>query len=311
MEIQRGRIPRILRQRAVESGSVRDVAAAWDAFCEFLQIEVEGIERPENDGDGFIVEWGKWGWNEDHPALPFGRLLAVSESDDRDDPDWQPEYWKVELQLIFAEDPRELPGPSHPAADPAATRLQAHWLGGVRAHQCLLDRPPCGAADRRLAPPALRDATFTEMGDDFDRPLLTSAMTQWRSDFDGAMKKFPTPDADQTISLLKRAGVNPRPSWAWQQRGGQGSGPVQVNPKHVVDVIGMWLRIRHDVVHGHATVHALPILTAVRDPKASAKLKADPTLRLTDAIDCRNFFTSVVRVTAEAAAGYVGQPTPK
>jgi hypothetical protein len=96
---------RILRQHAVEPGSVRDVAAAWDAFGEFLQTEVEGIERPENDGDGFIVEWGKWGWNEDHPALSFGRLLAVSESDDRDDPHWQPEYWKVELQLIFAEDP--------------------------------------------------------------------------------------------------------------------------------------------------------------------------------------------------------------
>ncbi|WP_336115011.1 hypothetical protein [Streptomyces sp. PTD9-10] len=38
-------------------------------------------------------------------ALSFSRLLAVSESDDRDDPDWQPKYWKVELQLVFAEDP--------------------------------------------------------------------------------------------------------------------------------------------------------------------------------------------------------------
>ncbi|MFF3633124.1 hypothetical protein [Streptomyces sp. NPDC002250] len=96
---------RILRQHAVDPDAVRDVAAAWEAFGEFLQIEVQGIERPENDGDGFIVEWGKWGWNDNHPALSFSRLLAVSESDDRDDPDWQPEYWKVELQLIFAEDP--------------------------------------------------------------------------------------------------------------------------------------------------------------------------------------------------------------
>ncbi|MFD5749073.1 hypothetical protein [Streptomyces sp. NPDC127033] len=158
---------------------------------------------------------------------------------------------------------------------------------------------------------ALRDATFTEVGDDSDQPLLAAAMKQWRSDFDSAMGRFSTPDADQTISLLSRAGFNPRPSWSWQQQGGQGSGPVQVEPQHVADVIGMWLRVRHDVAHGHATVHALPILTAVRDPKASAKLKADPTLRLTDAIDCRNFFTSVVRVTAEAAAQYVGQPSPQ
>ncbi|MFE2098457.1 hypothetical protein [Streptomyces sp. NPDC059468] len=96
---------RILRQRAVDPDAVRDVAAAWDAFGEFLQIEVEGIERSENDSDGFIVEWGKWGWNDNHPALSFSRLLAVSESDDRDDPDWQPKYWKVALQLVFAEDP--------------------------------------------------------------------------------------------------------------------------------------------------------------------------------------------------------------
>jgi hypothetical protein len=96
---------RTLRQRAVEPDSVRDVGAAWDAFGEFLQIEIEGIERPENDGDGFIVEWGRWGWNDDQPALSFGRLLAVNEADDSDDPDWQPEYWKLELQLIFGEDP--------------------------------------------------------------------------------------------------------------------------------------------------------------------------------------------------------------
>ncbi|WP_217554986.1 hypothetical protein [Streptomyces sp. GbtcB6] len=92
----------ILRRRAIEPDAVRDVAAAWDAFGEFLQIEVEGIE---NDGDGFIVEWGKWDWNADQPSLSFGRLLAVNDAGDRDAPDWQPEYWKVELQLVFAEDP--------------------------------------------------------------------------------------------------------------------------------------------------------------------------------------------------------------
>ncbi|MFF4843703.1 hypothetical protein [Streptomyces collinus] len=96
---------RILRRRAVEPDAVRDVDAAWDAFGEFLQIEVEGIERAENDGDGFIVEWGKWDWCDDQPSLSFGRLFAVNDAGDRDDPDWQPEYWKVELQLIFAEDP--------------------------------------------------------------------------------------------------------------------------------------------------------------------------------------------------------------
>ncbi|MET8325228.1 hypothetical protein [Streptomyces sp. NPDC005181] len=95
----------ILRQRGVEPAAVRDVNAAWDAFAEFLQIEIAGIEPPENDGDGFIAEWGKWDWNDDQPALSFGRLFAVNDVGERDDPHWQPEYWKVELQLLFCEDP--------------------------------------------------------------------------------------------------------------------------------------------------------------------------------------------------------------
>ncbi|MGW2931043.1 hypothetical protein ACWDA7_04055 [Streptomyces sp. NPDC001156] len=95
----------ILRQHGVEPDAVGNVDAAWDAFVEFLQIEVEGIEQPENDGDGFIVEWGRWSWNDDQPSFSFGRLFAVNDADDRDDPDWQPEYWKVDLQLIFAEEP--------------------------------------------------------------------------------------------------------------------------------------------------------------------------------------------------------------
>ncbi|MFF2132247.1 hypothetical protein ACFVW1_44260 [Streptomyces olivochromogenes] len=102
---------RILRQRAVEPESVRDVDAAWDAFGEFLQVEVEGIERLENDGDGFIVEWGRWGWNDDQPSMSFGRLLAVNGADHRDAPDRQPEYWKVELQLVFGEDRLPLTDP--------------------------------------------------------------------------------------------------------------------------------------------------------------------------------------------------------
>jgi hypothetical protein len=95
----------IVQRHRVEPNAVRDVQAAWDAFGEFLQIEIEGIEGPENDGDGFIVQWGRWDWNDDQPALSFGRQLAVTEVGGRDDPYWQPEYWQVDLQLIFGENP--------------------------------------------------------------------------------------------------------------------------------------------------------------------------------------------------------------
>lgn len=99
----------VFRQRGIEPDAVRDVEAAWEAFGEFLQIEIAGIEGPENDGDGFIVQWGRWDWNDDQPALSFGRQLAVTAAGKRDgrcdDPDAQPEYWQVELQLTFGEDP--------------------------------------------------------------------------------------------------------------------------------------------------------------------------------------------------------------
>ncbi|MGW6903089.1 hypothetical protein [Streptomyces sp. NPDC054940] len=95
----------VFRRRGIEPDAVRDVEAAWEAFGEFLQIEIAGIEGPENDGDGFIVQWGRWGWNDDQPALSFGRQLAVTEAGTGDDPHTQPEYWQVELLLTFAEDP--------------------------------------------------------------------------------------------------------------------------------------------------------------------------------------------------------------
>jgi hypothetical protein len=78
----------ILRQRGVEPDAVRDVQAAWDAFGEFLQIEIEGTEGPKNDGDGFIVQWGRWDWNTDqmvpvpHPC-PIGRGTAGSRGVER------------------------------------------------------------------------------------------------------------------------------------------------------------------------------------------------------------------------------------
>ena len=96
---------RILRRRGVEPDSVRDVEVAWGAFCEFLQVGVDGIEGPEDDGDGFIVQWGRWDWNGGRPAMSFGRQLAVSVGHGPDEAAWEPEYWQVELRLVFAEGP--------------------------------------------------------------------------------------------------------------------------------------------------------------------------------------------------------------
>lgn len=137
---------RILRQHAIEPESARDVDAAWDAFGEFLQVEVEGIERLENDGDGFIVEWGRWGWNDDQPSMSFGRLLAVTGADDRDAPERQPEYWKVELQLVFGEDPG-----MGSARQPRASGHRVRLRRDRHAQDCRAGRD---APVHRVLPPA-------------------------------------------------------------------------------------------------------------------------------------------------------------
>lgn len=96
---------RILRAHGTDLDAVTDVDAAWAAFEEFLQVEIAGIDSDENDGDGFNVEWGRWTWTDRRPALAFRRLLGVLDTEDRQDPQDQPEYWTVELELSFAEDP--------------------------------------------------------------------------------------------------------------------------------------------------------------------------------------------------------------
>ncbi|MFC5799312.1 hypothetical protein [Streptomyces formicae] len=157
---------------------------------------------------------------------------------------------------------------------------------------------------------ALRDEALVELGKVAGARLLAYAMDQWQRDFNSALEKFSTPDAEKSRALLKRVGFDPRPSWTWVQAGGRGNQSVTVQPKHVDEVIKQWLRVRHDIAHGHMTIHSLPILTAVRDPKSSARAKATPALRLTDAIDCLGFFSSVARLTAAEAAKHLAVPAP-
>jgi hypothetical protein len=140
--------------------------------------------------------------------------------------------------------------------------------------------------------------------------LLAAAMDQWCTDFKGAIEKFSTPGVDQTRALLGRAGFDPRPSWTWNQRGGRGQGTLVVKPGDVSKVVDQWLRIRHDIAHGHSTFHPLPVLTAVRDPRSSVKVRQAPNLRLDDAIDCMAFFRSIVRLTAQSAASHIAVLSP-
>ncbi len=96
-----GQFTLILRRHGLDPSAVDDVARAWSAFQEFAQAEIDGIAPAEDDGDGFIVQWGRWSWNDDRPALAFTRQFAVIDEGDTEDEFWQPELWGVDLELFF------------------------------------------------------------------------------------------------------------------------------------------------------------------------------------------------------------------
>lgn len=100
---------RMLRERGLDPEAIPSAAAAWEVFCEYVQVEVDGIAPRERDGDGFIVQWGMYdlsGSGRPAPVLTISRQFAVVDHADPADEDewWQPQYWVVELELRFAED---------------------------------------------------------------------------------------------------------------------------------------------------------------------------------------------------------------
>ncbi|HYN95138.1 MAG TPA: hypothetical protein VES42_14920 [Pilimelia sp.] len=100
----------VLHRHGVDTDAVTDVEAAWRAFCEFLHIEIDGLDpTPDADADGFIVQWGRYTWTDNRPTLSFTRQLAIAEDSDPNDSDWQPAYWQIDLQMCFEDEP-ELAG---------------------------------------------------------------------------------------------------------------------------------------------------------------------------------------------------------
>ncbi|WP_328653556.1 hypothetical protein OG598_06730 [Micromonospora sp. NBC_00330] len=154
---------------------------------------------------------------------------------------------------------------------------------------------------------ALRDATLVQLKAVTAPPLLNGAMRQWETDFNSSLEKFSTPGPGQTQTLLRRVGFDPQPAWTWQQR--VRGRKVHVTPSHVRTAMTQWLDVRHGVAHGHAVLPIVNVLQGVRDRTTAEALPAS-NVRLSDAIDCMRFFRAVVKVTADAAAAYVGQSAP-
>lgn len=100
-------LARLLREHGQDPSQVTSVEAAWQAFRSFLASPVDGLEPdPQRDADGFIVQWGRYVWDDVRPSLTFTRQMAVNVRATWTESDWyQPEYWQVNLELIFDDAP--------------------------------------------------------------------------------------------------------------------------------------------------------------------------------------------------------------
>jgi hypothetical protein len=96
-----------LRRHGLTPERVSNVDTAWKAFLAFLAEPVDGLEPgPDSDADGFIVQWGRYSWHDHLPSLSFTRQFAVDVRDAWTESDWyQPEYWQVSLDMVFADSP--------------------------------------------------------------------------------------------------------------------------------------------------------------------------------------------------------------
>src|SRR6476661_4955882 len=100
-------LTRLLREHGQDPSHVTSVEASWQAFRSFLASPVDGLEPdPQRDADGFIVQWGRYVWDDMRPSLTFTRQMAVNVKATWTESDWyQPEYWQVTLELIFDDAP--------------------------------------------------------------------------------------------------------------------------------------------------------------------------------------------------------------
>lgn len=134
------------------------------------------------------------------------------------------------------------------------------------------------------------------------------------------ISRFSTPNSDKSRALMKLVDYDPYPLWTWRQMGGQGVGVITVSPARAAQMTDSWLRLRHDIAHGHPTLSVVDVLESVREaiktwladhPAANHVdainyLKTDasfhPSLRLVDADRCVTHFRRLARLTAQGLA---------
>ncbi len=122
----------------------------------------------------------------------------------------------------------------------------------------------------------------------------------------GAAKKgigdFSTPNAENSRRVLIAVGFDPRPFWTWTLPGAK-----YWSTSAVTERLDQWLKVRHAIAHGHATLPHVGALSWVRENPGSAD---QPALRLPDAESCTRFITRLSHATGDAVADHLDIERP-
>ncbi|MBK7583803.1 MAG: hypothetical protein IPI67_26870 [Myxococcales bacterium] len=138
------------------------------------------------------------------------------------------------------------------------------------------------------------------------------------------IQDFSTPNAENSRNLLKLVDFDPFHAWTWTQHQGRGLGMMTIRPADAAEKIRDWLRLRHDIAHGHAKLTVVGVLEDVRQ-RAQRWLRShrgadrqaamnhlknlpeySPSLRLKDAESCVRTFRRLARLTALGLAAATG-----
>jgi hypothetical protein len=137
-------------------------------------------------------------------------------------------------------------------------------------------------------------------------------LTAWAAVIKQSVERFSTPNAQLSRGLLRQVGFDPAPAWlAMKAPGPQRAGNYE-------EQLAGWLKVRHAIAHGDATLPDNPILAHVREvtvrqlssgvAQGAVQPPTDPGLRLKDAVACVTFVQRLTKATGDGFATSVGLP---
>lgn len=134
------------------------------------------------------------------------------------------------------------------------------------------------------------------------------------------VRKFATPNTQNTRDLLDTVGLDIKPHWTWEV---PARGRSQSRTRTFAEIsreLDDWLAVRHAIAHGHKQIPRRLSLDAILTKYASDQKKGlkpqpnnypAPEIRKADAERCARFIHQLSQVTTFAMVGVVSGERPK